>query len=178
MDKAMIKKVGRLLGVAVCALLIWGGCDKTEQAPPQEQGAYKTGVSNPVVEVKDASAFTALGLKLEAPKEGTDTKYFIIANELAEVDFIYHKQVYCYRAATTQEDISGVYDRQAGKSDAISIQAAGGDTTTMTVRRFEGGGAVASWKWGGVAFSLFARQCVNYDEFCTFARSVAAASHQ
>lgn len=137
---------------ALMALTLFiAGCGQRGALPVQE-----TGLPNPVRETGGASAFEPLGLYIDAPSGSTGIVYSVIENRLAQVTFTLEDSVYAYRAAYSEDDISGVY--AVFDAEESTIDAAGDDwEATIVIRLIDGGtrGALASWRYGEASFTLY-----------------------
>jgi hypothetical protein len=131
------------------------------------------GIPNPIVEVSDASAFDELGLPIDAPEGAENVRYSIISGEIAQVNFTLDGADYTYRAANSEEDISGVYETFDDVEK--SIEADGEDwSASITVKTVkDGDGALATWRYGSVQFSLYTPDEVSADAMGAVATQLA-----
>lgn len=159
----------KLLAVLLCASLALslGGCsiigtiadgfkdrvEGTGETPAPAHTQESAGIPNPMQEVANAAAFSDIGISMDAPEGATDVKYYIINNELAQVNFTLGGFDYTYRASKTQTDISGVFDTFA---DAFFMDyEADGATFTAAAQNASAGGRLVTWSAGGVNYSLW-----------------------
>lgn len=107
-----------ILSLSVLTLSLFGCAAKGNVETDSTQSADEgfTGMPNPMVEVDNANVFKdELGIEIEADKLCLDNpKYFIIANELAEIqdrkEGVGDELRISIRAQKTTEDISGIWD--------------------------------------------------------------------
>ena len=88
--------------------LVLAACAAKPSAPEPAETAAQ--LPNPVADVAGASAFSRLGIAIDAPKGAEGVRCSIIADRIAQILFAYGGRGYTYRAAKTEEDISGVYE--------------------------------------------------------------------
>lgn len=131
-------------------------------------------VPNPILEVEDASAFLALGLKLDAPAGAENVRYSIIDGDLAQVLFSLDGADYTYRASKTLEgDISGIYAEL--EDEAVGICVDGVDFgVCVDFRTVKSGGYIASWHAGETQYSLSTLSPVAEQAFTELAISIAS----
>lgn len=179
-----MKKTARLITLfAFAALLAVSGCART--VPPTEPIAApiespaqspNIGMPNPVVEVESAKDFEALNVKIDAPEGATDVSYRIIADKIAEITFTLDGATYTYRSANTgtEEDISGVYTEFDERSD-ISVD--GLDWyAIININTNQDAGALATWQYLPVQFSLYTEDKVDVEAFTNLATDLAYAA--
>ncbi len=126
---------------------------EANETPAPEQTEAGDQIPNPMLPVDDASAFSILGITMDAPDGATDAAYFIINESLAQVSFTFEGYDYTYRASATQSDISGVYDTF---TDAFTISVQTAEAIfDATVQNAAAGGRLAAWSQGGVNYTLW-----------------------
>ncbi|MEA4911181.1 MAG: hypothetical protein VB092_01020 [Oscillospiraceae bacterium] len=162
---------------AAVAMSIFAGCKKQEEAvdlpvekPETEQ---QTEVPNPMTEVKSSGDFEALGVYLSVPQGAENVKYYIISNELAEILFDYAGASFTYRAALSEEDISGVYEEF--EADPGIYEAGEGDTkVALLVQTAKTGGKLVTWQLESATFSLYTTTPLTDDEIVAICKTVAS----
>lgn len=137
----------------------------------------RVSIPNPVVKVSDSSAFAALELSLDVPTEAKDVEYSILAETVAQVRFsLEDDRVYIFRAAHTQEDISGVYATFDQEELGIDADTEGW-SASIRVRTIDGGtsGALADWysKETNTQYSLYTGRSVDREDFAALALKLA-----
>lgn len=123
------------------------------QADGEKNGAM---LPNPMVEVENAAAFEKLKLYIDAPVDATDAKYFIISDLIAQVSFKLDGKEYVYRAAHSEEDISGIYATFDDEEQGVEID--GEDWyASLRTRTVAGGaqGTLTTWAYDTAHFSLY-----------------------
>jgi len=187
-----MKKILIALAPLLCLALILSGCGQ-KAVPPAEptpgaatpspapsatetpaaspSSPASAGLSNPIVPAENAAAFRELGLAFDAPAGASDIKYSIIGGKVAQIVFTLKGQQYTYRAANTDDDISGVSDPFDETSD-ISVD---GDDwfAIIRVQTRTGGGALAAWQYLPTMYSLYTEAAVERDEFTSLATNLA-----
>ena len=108
---------------------------------------------NPVVSVDSPAAFDVLGIWLDAPLEAEDIRYSIIAGQVAQIQFRMGEDEYTWRAARTDNDISGLHDARPGAVELYTLSCGGREV--LAQQRAICGGRHATWRWQGISFSLF-----------------------
>lgn len=166
----------KLLSILTAALaLALAACADRPSAPgPAETAAQ---LPNPVADAADASAFSRLGVAIDAPQGAEDVRYSIIADKIAQVLFTCGGRAYTCRAAAAGEDISGVYE--AFDDDVLStVVDADGYSVEVTTRTIGGGenGALASWTCGAAQYTLYTGDAVNADDAAALAALLAAST--
>ncbi|HWQ59288.1 MAG TPA: hypothetical protein VN540_09745 [Clostridia bacterium] len=140
------------LSMSACMWIIKGGTVTPLDTPEATDGTGAQ-IPNPMEPVSGAAAFEDIGITMDAPEGAEDISYFIISNELAQVNFTLSGFEYTYRASKTQTDISGVYDTFA---EAFSVDCdADGAVLTVTAQNASSGGRLATWSANGVNYSLW-----------------------
>lgn len=146
MKKKLVWIVSAALAVGMLA-----GCAQQEN---------KVEVPNPMVEVDGSEAFEKVGAQIEVPAGAVDAKFFIINDEIAEIQFRFHDAEYSYRASSLAEDISGVsMDMDANKR--LSLSTTGRNLFIETTAE---GGRLAEWEWEPVSYSLYTADEVEDEE--------------
>lgn len=94
-----------IISLAVLLVLSCSGCAKKEEKP-------SAGIPNPMVETDADGIMEKLGLSFNVPEGVKDVKYFIIADELAQMQFTLEGDVECcarIKPSAEFEDISGMF---------------------------------------------------------------------
>ena len=127
---------------AVFAVSVLAGCTQEEK---------KVEVPNPMVEVDGSQAFEEVGAQIEVPAGAVDAKFYIINDEVAEIQFRFHDAEFSYRASSLVQDISGVnLSMESGKER--TVEAAG---KSITIETTSEGGRLAEWEREPKAYSLY-----------------------
>lgn len=169
-----MKKLLSILTAAALTLAFAACADKPAAPEPAETAAQ---LPNPVADVADASAFAPLGVAIDAPQGAEDVSCSIIADKIAQILFAYGGRGYTYRAATADEDISGVYE--TFDDDALStVVDADGYSVEVTTRTIGGGanGALAAWTCGAAQYTLYTGDAVNGNDVAALAALLAAST--
>lgn len=156
------KKAGAI-AVALVLIFLFASCK-------QERNSQ---IPNPIVEVKGSEDFQPLGVVLTAPQGGEDTRYSIIAETIAQIQFTLDGRAYTYRAAKTMDDVSGVYETfDAAKSYELTL---GGELVAISVSTISGGdgGALARWSYGETSYTLYTPDKTDADTVGALAQSLA-----
>ncbi|MEG0912112.1 MAG: hypothetical protein RSG53_00755 [Oscillospiraceae bacterium] len=151
-----MKKILTAIAVVLLVSAALISC-KTKEDEPQTQ------IPNPMVEEKNSDAFEAAGIKLEAPEEASDVKYYIIAGELAQITFALDGDEYTFRAAKTDEDISGICEVFEEDTHIIKKTSDDGEVD-ISVRRTKNGAYVGSWRLGKTQYSLSCLSGIESDK--------------
>ncbi len=127
----------------------------TEQTVTQAQTETATAaLPNPMREVSDVLAFEVLGVHMVAPAKGENVKYFIINDEVADIQFDLDGVSYTWRASNTAEDFAGIFERFKEGTDLTITYDAPDASSEAVIRTTESGGRLAGWKWGGTNYTL------------------------
>lgn len=159
-----MKKNQILLAGALAAALAFSGCQsgvgdgetvQFSQAPTQAAteaptAATTVAVVNPMQQVQGLDDFAALKAALGVPEGAENVEYYIIADTVAEVNFILNGAHYSFRGAAGSEDISGVYENFQGETLSVS-----GADTTAQIRTTASGGRLALWTDETSTYSLY-----------------------
>lgn len=139
-----MKKWWMLLGIFV----LLGGCSSVDSVGSKMKGT-ETPTPDPFVEVEGIQAFARVGADIDVPAGAENAKYYIISDEIAEIQFSQNGVQYSYRASQVVEDVAGV---QGEMQEVEDVQAAAGSQVIPIQKA--GGSYLAVWKWGQVAYSL------------------------
>ena len=161
----MMKKIALLLACTLFILPCLTACGK----PAEEK---TTGMPNPMVSVEGAKDFEGIGLVLNAPEGAADIKYYIIDKTLAHIDFKLADKNYIYRCAKTTDDITGVYDEFKAEPISQKVQV-GENTAEITIKTTADSARLATWVWGDISYSLFARDGMTDDEIKALSKTLA-----
>lgn len=154
----MKKKLICVASLTLAAGLL-AGCSQQES---------KVEVPNPMVEVDGSEAFEKVGAQIEVPAGAVDAKFFIINDEIAEIQFHFHDAEYSYRASSLAEDISGVYLEMDGDK-RLSVSTTGRNLPVETTTE---GGRLAEWEWEPVSYSLYTADEVEDDEISSLVKEL------
>ena len=139
----------------MCALVlglgVFAGCSDSST---ESTDSTDTTIANPIVTVDSADAFSALGVKIDAPEGATNISYYTISGEIAGVEFTCGSDNYVYRASATQDDISGIY-YELNAQYQMSIDAGNGDEIDATVYAAEDKGIVVEWTYNDINYALW-----------------------
>lgn len=84
--------------------------DQPEASQPENNDSG-VGLANPMVQVEDPQEIEdKLGIFIEAPESAANVDYFIVADKVAQCQFVYEEDNYSISIAKGTDDISGVYD--------------------------------------------------------------------
>lgn len=129
----------------------------------------KTEIPNPMVEVEGSEAFQEVGANIEAPAGAENSKYYIINDEVAEIQFQFNEAWYSYRASGLRDDISGVYDTPVdGKEIELTV-----GTKDIDIEALSEGGRLAEWGWEPVEYSLYTADDVEDDVVRSLVKQLA-----
>ncbi len=144
-----MRKIWLLLGMAV----LLSGCAKEDSIKPETR---REEVPDPMVEVEGAQAFAKVGADIEAPAGAEDAKYFMIADQIAEIQFTQNGVQYSYRAARAKENVTGM---QTETQELEDVKAVVGSCEIPI--QIAGSSYVAIWKWGEISYGLITRDSVD-----------------
>ncbi len=165
----------RWLVCFLCAVLIGlgSGCGASAGGEREDAGGG-LGLPNPVKEVADAGAFQPLDLYIDAPEDADEVSYSIISDQIAQVSFTLDGRRYTYRAAHTEEDISGLY--VAFEDEEAGVEADGdGWYASIRIRTVkDSGGALAEFRYGTAAFSLYTGDATDTQTMSRIAVALAS----
>lgn len=159
--------------VALC-LALFCGCTRAPREGQQPQDEPIAQIPNPVVEVDGPEAFESLGFSVDAPEGAENVRYSIIADQLAQVNFTLAGREYTYRAADTEDDITGVYE--TFDTEELNIEADGEDWyASVNVRTISGGqrGGVALFDYDPIRYSLYTGDAITAEELSKLAVALA-----
>ena len=144
-----MKKILSII-IALVLIFLFASC---KQPASQEQTSQ---LPNPIVEVDGSADFESLGVTITAPEGAESAAYSIIADTTAQINFALDGRAYTYRAAETEDDISGVHETFDDAQETFNLNAADFSVAVL-VRTIDGGagGALATWSLDGVAYSLY-----------------------
>lgn len=156
-----MKKKIWICSVLVFAVLCSGCAGATAGEPSGETSAgvrkptpkpeKKEEIENPMEEVESAAAFEKLGANIEVPAGAKDARYYIVNDEIAEIQFVFNDAVYSYRASIEEEDLSGVCDEAAeGKDSKFTV-----GEKEIVIEMMENGGYLTQWEYEPVHYSLY-----------------------
>ncbi len=161
-----MKKFLALVPVLIIFLLLFG-CSG--------EPLSNTNLPNPIVDA-DAAGLAALGLPIDAPQNAQNISYSIISNQIAQVFFTADGVSYNYRAAKSEEDISGVYETFEDVHDVLID--GDGWTAAITVKMVkEADGGLAAWRFGDTSFSLFTSDPVSAEALSHTAMALAEKAY-
>lgn len=167
-----MKRWNVMLTAFLLALLC--GCTRAPSVGQVPQDEPIAQVPNPVVDVDGPKAFDPLGFTIDAPAGAENVRYSIIADQLAQVNFTLAGREYTYHAASTEDDITGVYE--TFDMEELNVQADGTDWyAEVNVRTISGGqrGAVALFFYEPVQYSLYTGDTITAQELVTLAVGLA-----
>ena len=119
---------------------------------------------NPIVEVDGPEYFSNLGFIITAHQQASDVVYSIIGGTLAQINFTLDGETFTYRAAATNDDISGVYETFDTPSQPLDLEGPG-FTVSVVIRTIGGGekGALAQWHYEDVEYSFYTPDKTDYE---------------
>ncbi len=169
------------LTVSTALFVTMAACGAPTQQPtaPQEPAADaqpQAQLPNPIVAVDGPEAFAAISsdIRLYPPVGGENVTYSIISNQVAQIQFTLDGRAYTYRAACTDEDISGVY--QTFDNESHGVEADGPDWyASVSIRTIAGGnnGALARFSFAPVSYTLYTGDSVTVEILGELAISLA-----
>lgn len=153
-----------LLAGALAAVLTFTGCQSnagdgesviftppvTEASTEAPEESSTAAVENPIRQVQGIEDFASLQAALGVPEGAQNVEYYIIADEVAEVNFVLDGNHFSFRGAAGDQDISGVYDNFQGQALTVS-----GADTTAEIQKTSGGGRLALWTDTTSTYSLY-----------------------
>lgn len=168
-----------VITVAVVLIFVFAACrqDVSPAAEPaQTETQDQAELPNPVVEVDGSADFEPLGFTISAPEGATDVTYSIIAGSLAQIEFTLDGRSYTYRAAKSEDDISGVYATFDEAEQSIDLETED-FLVTIRMRTIGGGesGALATWDLSGTVYSLYTPDATDFDSIYAVAQIAAYA---
>jgi len=173
-----MKKVFAVV-VAIVLIFVFAACkqDGMPAGDPAQTGSpVQAELPNPVVEVDGSADFEPLGFTITAPQGSENASYSIISDSIAQIDFTLDGRAYAYRAARTDEDISGVYETFDETEQSIDLEAED-FLVSVRLRTIGGGenGALATWSLDGVAYSMYSPDVSDFDSISDAALLAAYA---
>lgn len=133
-------------------------------AAPVSVSPSPAALPNPVVEVEGSADFSQLGFIITPYQEASSIRYSIIASTVAQITFTANGDAYTYRAAKTNQDVSGVYETFDALPQSLDLE--GPDFNVSVLIRTIGGGedgALAEWEFEGVRYSLYTPDSTDYE---------------
>jgi hypothetical protein len=173
-----MKKIFAII-VAVVLIFVFAAC-KQDASPAggsvQTEAPAQAELPNPVVEVDGSADFEPLGFTITAPQGSENASYSIISDSIAQIDFTLDRRAYTYRAARTDEDISGVYETFDETEQSIDLEAED-FLVSVRLRTIGGGenGALATWSLDGVMYSMYSPDASDFDSISDAALLAAYA---
>lgn len=137
-------------------VFLLAGCAPKDPVGSEIQREEQKETPEPAVEVGGTWAFAEVGADIEVPVGAENAKYFIISDKVAEIQFTRNGVPYSYRASKLEDDL---VDMQSEAQEVEGQQAVIGDHT-IPVQEADGR-FFAVWKWGGVFYSLAAKEQVD-----------------
>ncbi|MEZ4628408.1 MAG: hypothetical protein R2912_10125 [Eubacteriales bacterium] len=133
-------------------------------ASPEPTAAPSVALPNPVVEVEDSTDFFDLGFMITPHQQATDVHYSIIDNTIAQIVFSLDRDTFTYRAAISNNDISGVYESFDPLPQSLDLEGAGFKVSVL-IRMIDGGdnGALAQWSFEDVRYSFYTADPTDYE---------------
>ncbi|MDR2107888.1 MAG: hypothetical protein LBP28_00285 [Coriobacteriales bacterium] len=130
---------------------------------------------NPQKRVSGLDDFKALNLRMSVPTEAADVSFYIIGEEIAEVDFLVNDTSFIYRgSAVAQSNLSGVYEEFS--SPQTQSVTRDGVQATLTVEIATSGILRATWTWPEGNYSLIGTGSIPQQNFTDIAVQLAQAS--
>lgn len=122
----------------------------------EDDPAQTAQIPNPVVVVDSEDVISQqLGISLRAPDGAEGVIASVIDGSLGQIDFTFEGERFTWRAAFSEEDISGVFETFSETEQAVDIDA---ENYAVSVRcRFiEGGGVLYSFTNNGCQYTMYA----------------------
>lgn len=121
-------------------------------------------IPNPYVEQEKAEDLGAVEVTMDAPEEASDVSYYIIDDEIAEIDFTLDENKYTYRGAAHAEDFAGIFEEF--EEDVAALSDCGADED-LIVKTTVSGGRLASWSKNGAKYTLYTPASVADEDMFT-----------
>lgn len=115
---------------------------------------------SPFVEVKNAEAFKALSITLDAPEGAQNTSYAIIDDKIAEVDFEFDGKNYLARASAQEGDFSGL-NGQEFSEETIDAET---NAILVSVNTGTGNYQKIIWTDGRINYCLYGTDGANREQ--------------
>lgn len=150
-----------ILPVAACfCLLVIGIARFLPGITPAGPGESTVLGGSPFVEVKNAEAFKALSITLDAPEGAQNTSYAIIDDKIAEVDFELDGKNYLARASAQEGDFSGL-NGQEFSEEAIDAET---NAILVSVNTGTGNYQKIIWTDGRINYCLYGTDGANREQ--------------
>lgn len=150
-----------ILPVAACfCLLVIGIARFLPGITPAGPGESTVLGGSPFVEVKNAEAFKALSITLDAPEGAQNTSYAIIDDKIAEVDFELDGKNYLARASAQDGDFSGL-NGQEFSEETIDAET---NAILVSVNTGTGNYQKIIWTDGRINYCLYGTDGANREQ--------------
>lgn len=150
-----------ILPVAACfCLLVIGIARFLPGITPAGPGESTVLGGSPFVEVKNAEAFKALSITLDAPEGAQNTSYAIIDDKIAEVDFELDGKNYLARASAQEGDFSGL-NGQGFSEETIDAET---NAILVSVNTGTGNYQKIIWTDGRINYCLYGTDGANREQ--------------
>ncbi|MEI0518303.1 hypothetical protein [Brachyspira murdochii] len=96
------------ISLITCAFLFAVSCSNDENKKTRNNDSISENVLD-YVQMDSPNSFIPLGIKISAPENCLNAKYFIINKDIAEIDFDYMNNSYIYRASKNSNNLLSFY---------------------------------------------------------------------
>lgn len=159
--KKPIPFVRYALPIAAClCLMVIGVAKFLPGITPAGPGESTVLGGSPFVEVKNAEAFKALSITLDAPEGAQNTSYAIIDDKIAEVDFELDGKNYLARASAQEGDFSGL-NGQEFSEETIDAET---NAILVSVNTGTGNYQKIIWTDGRINYCLYGTDGANREQ--------------
>ncbi len=150
-----------ILPVAACfCLLVIGIARFLPGITPAGPGESTVLGGSPFVEVKNAEAFKALSITLDAPEGAQNTSYAIIDDKIAEIKFELDGKNYLARASAQEGDFSGL-NGQEFSEETIDAET---NAILVSVNTGTGNYQKIIWTDGRINYCLYGTDGANREQ--------------
>ncbi|PCG18963.1 hypothetical protein [Brachyspira sp. G79] len=95
------------ISLITCAFLFTVSCSNSENKKTQNNNVSESVLD--YMQMDSPNSFVPLGIKISAPENSLNAKYFIINKDIAEIDFDYMDNSYIYRASKNSNSLLSFY---------------------------------------------------------------------
>ncbi|ADG70501.1 hypothetical protein R4K54_06050 [Brachyspira murdochii] len=95
------------ISLITCAFLFAISCSNNENKKTQNNNTSESVLD--YMQMDSPNSFIPLGIKILAPENSLNAKYFIINKDIAEIDFDYMDNSYIYRASKNSNSLLSFY---------------------------------------------------------------------
>lgn len=155
----------RIIFLAMTALFLLAGCiSGTEQSRE---------ISNPMREVEGKQEFEKVGVYIEVPAGAQDARYYIVNDEIAEIQFTFNGAKYSYRSSGETEDLTGLSEELEPDR---TVEENRGEKLKAEISVGAQGAQLAQWEREGNYFSLYTEDEVESEVFDSLCKELVGDS--